>query len=193
MTDEKRSAREAARSARRAVPEGARAAAGEAIARQVLALDGIEDVRTVLGYAATPDEADVSAALLALRERGARVAYPRVCEDGTLTIHWAEAGSLTPGSRGILEPAAGAPVAEPGAIDLALVPGTAFDAECCRLGQGGGCYDRALTRVPDHVPVVVLLFDDEVVDEVPAEPHDRPVDSAATPTRVVRFEAGGSR
>ena len=186
MTDEKHSAREAARSARRAVPEGARAAAGEAIARQVLALDGIEDVRTVLGYAATPDEADVSAALLALRERGARVAYPRVCEDGTLTIHWAEASSLTPGFRGILEPAAGARVAEPGAIDLALVPGTAFDAECCRLGQGGGCYDRLLPLLRPDALRVGIAFDEQFVERVPTQGHDVPLDAVITPTRTIR-------
>ena len=54
MTDEKRRAREAARAARHDVPEAVRAAAGDAIADRVLALDGIERVHAVLGYAATP-------------------------------------------------------------------------------------------------------------------------------------------
>jgi 5-formyltetrahydrofolate cyclo-ligase len=56
-----------------------------------------------------------------------------------------------------------------------------------RLGQGGGCYDRALGRVPVGTPVVCLLYDDEVGVDVPVDEHDRPVTAAATPTRYVPF------
>jgi 5-formyltetrahydrofolate cyclo-ligase len=52
------------------------------------------------------------------------------------------------------------------------------------LGRGGGSYDRALGRVPVGTPVVVLLHDDEVVDEVPVAEHDRPVTAVATPSAV---------
>ena len=45
-----------------------------------------------------------------------------------------------------------------------------------RLGQGGGCYDRALGRVPVGTFTCALLYDDEVLDAVPADAHDRPVD-----------------
>ena len=186
MKHEKRRAREAARAARRGVPDEVRTVAAESIARGVLALDGIEDVRAVLGYAATPDEADVSAALRALRERGARVAYPRVHDDGGLTLHWGDPTSLTPGFRGILEPADDAPVAEPGDIDLALVPGTAFDSACCRLGQGGGCYDRLLPQLRPDALRVGVAFDEQLVDRVPTEPHDVPLDAVVTPTRILR-------
>jgi 5-formyltetrahydrofolate cyclo-ligase len=56
-----------------------------------------------------------------------------------------------------------------------------------RLGQGGGCYDRALTRVPVGTPVVCLLYDEEVGLDVPVDDHDRPVTAAATPTRWVEL------
>lgn len=185
MTDEKRRAREAARAARHDVPEAVRAAAGEAIADRVLALDGIEKVHTVLGYAATPQEADVAAALDALRDHGARIAYPRVCGDGSLELHWAEPGQLVSGFRGILEPPEDAPAALPSEIDLVLVPGTAFDAACCRLGQGGGCYDRLLPLLRPDALCVGIAFDEQLVESVPTESHDAPLDAVVTPTRTL--------
>ena len=65
------------------------------------------------------------------------------------------------------------------------MPGQAVSLSGDRLGQGGGCYDRALARVPVGTPVVCLLYDDEVGLDVPVDPHDRPVTAAATPTRWV--------
>jgi 5-formyltetrahydrofolate cyclo-ligase len=55
------------------------------------------------------------------------------------------------------------------------------------MGRGGGCYDRALGRVPIGTPVWVLLYDDEVGLDVPVEPHDRPVTGAVSPSGLVRF------
>jgi len=51
-----------------------------------------------------------------------------------------------------------------------------------RLGRGGGSYDRALARVPDGVPTVALLYDDEIEPDVPAEAWDVPVSAAITPS-----------
>jgi 5-formyltetrahydrofolate cyclo-ligase len=53
------------------------------------------------------------------------------------------------------------------------------------MGRGGGCYDRALARVPAGTPVWVLLYDDEVGLDVPVEPHDRRVTGAVTPSGLV--------
>jgi 5-formyltetrahydrofolate cyclo-ligase len=70
------------------------------------------------------------------------------------------------------------------AADVVVVPGVAYDSHGNRLGRGGGSYDRALPSVT--VPVVGLALDDEVVDAVPMEEHDRRVDVVVTPTRVLR-------
>jgi 5-formyltetrahydrofolate cyclo-ligase len=67
-------------------------------------------------------------------------------------------------------------------VDVVLAPAMAADRRGNRLGRGAGYYDRALTRVDSTVPVVVLLHDGELVDTLPAEPHDRPVTAAVTPT-----------
>ena len=67
------------------------------------------------------------------------------------------------------------------------MPALAVDRRGMRLGRGGGCYDRALGRVPRGTPVCALLHDGELLDEVPCEPHDRPVTHVVTPTGLTAF------
>jgi 5-formyltetrahydrofolate cyclo-ligase len=65
--------------------------------------------------------------------------------------------------------------------DLVLVPALAVDFHGTRLGRGGGSYDRALARVGVSVPVAALIYADELVAQLPAEPWDRPVTAVVTP------------
>lgn len=93
------------------------------------------------------------------------------------------AGSGAQPGRGLREPAG--PRLGPAAIggaQLVIVPAVAVDRRGIRLGRGGGSYDRALARVGAATLVVALLHDGELVDAVPAEPHDRPVDAVVTPS-----------
>lgn len=71
--------------------------------------------------------------------------------------------------------------------DLVFVPALAVDVTGARLGRGGGSYDRALGRVRAGVPIIALLYPDEVLPEVPTQPHDRPVTAALTPDGLVEF------
>jgi 5-formyltetrahydrofolate cyclo-ligase len=71
--------------------------------------------------------------------------------------------------------------------EVILVPALAVDLRGHRLGRGGGSYDRALTRVGPHQTVLAVVHDDEVLDAVPFEPHDRMVDGALTPSGVRYF------
>ena len=59
-----------------------------------------------------------------------------------------------------------------------------------RLGQGGGCYDRALGRVPVGTFTCTLLYDGELLDEVPSDAHDRPVTAVVTPSGLTRIAPG---
>ena len=71
--------------------------------------------------------------------------------------------------------------------DLIVIPALAASVDGTRLGQGGGWYDRALMHRSPGVPVVAVIFDDEVLEPgiIPAEPHDVPVDAIVTPTRTI--------
>jgi len=107
---------------------------------------------------------------------------PRV--DGeALMIHWvADREELVIGRFGILEPRADAPPAGI-SFDLILVPGIAFDRNGGRLGRGRGYYDRFLACASGFVSGV--CFDDQLVSEVPCEPHDARMDAIITPSEIV--------
>ncbi len=69
-----------------------------------------------------------------------------------------------------------------------LVPALLVDRHGTRLGKGGGSFDRALARATGLT--IALVHDDEVVDLLPAEPHDVPVRAIATPSTGVRSSLG---
>jgi 5-formyltetrahydrofolate cyclo-ligase len=68
-----------------------------------------------------------------------------------------------------------------GQAALVLAPAFAVDAAGRRLGRGGGSYDRALMRVPPGTPVIALLFEDEMVAEVPVADWDVEVSAVISP------------
>jgi 5-formyltetrahydrofolate cyclo-ligase len=114
--------------------------------------------------------------LPALLDTGLDVLIPVLRDDRDLDWARAAAGTV-PGAR-LLEPTGErlGPDAV-GAAAVVFVPALAVDRRGVRLGRGGGSYDRALARVTAGTPVVALLYDDELVEDLPTEPHDRPVDT----------------
>jgi 5-formyltetrahydrofolate cyclo-ligase len=101
--------------------------------------------------------------------------------------------ALVPGPFGLREPSG--PRLGPDAVSrapLVLLPALAADRRGVRLGQGGGFYDRTLPLVGAGVSVVVVLGDGELVDALPAAPHDRRVSAALLPGSGVTM-LGGAR
>jgi 5-formyltetrahydrofolate cyclo-ligase len=167
--------------ARSAVSEADREALAAVLAARVLALPEVSSAAVVAAYVGTGTELPTLPLLDALRARGVSVLLPVLLEDGALA--WGRYdGRLVAGRLGLREPAS--PGASLASADVVVVPGVAYDASGRRLGRGGGSYDRALASLT--VPVVAMAPDSEVVEEVPVEPHDRPVDVVVTPTRVLR-------
>ena len=175
------------RAARRTVLPEMRQAHAYALAERVLALPELARATTALLYGASTEEADPSVLEFALRERGVRIAYPRVAGPYSLSLHWVDSAEvLQPGAFGLLEPLADAPPAPLDQLAVIVVPGIAFDADGNRLGFGGGYYDTLLAGAESPPPTVGFAFDEQVVDEVPHEDHDRPLDIVVTPTRTMR-------
>lgn len=76
---------------------------------------------------------------------------------------------------------------EAGTVDLVLVPGLAFAKNGHRVGYGGGYYDRFLAKLDKSVPKIAIGFDLQVVDRVPTNDFDIPVDSLITEKRIIDF------
>jgi 5-formyltetrahydrofolate cyclo-ligase len=143
----------------------------------------------VAAYVSFGREPGTGVLLDALAAAGKRVILPLLLPDNDLD--WAAytgPHDLASARRGLLEPT-GPPLGEDAiaTADVVVVPGLAVDRTGVRLGRGSGSYDRALARVPRGTFTCVVLNDDEVLDAVPAAPHDRRVTAAVTEQRLLRF------
>ena len=71
-------------------------------------------------------------------------------------------------------------------IDAAVIPGSVFDIHGGRLGYGGGYYDRFLVNDAPQAKRIGLAFEMQVVEDVPVQPHDQPLDILITEKRIVK-------
>jgi 5-formyltetrahydrofolate cyclo-ligase len=162
-------------------PLGERDAAAAALATTLL--QRLAGIRAFAAY--VPEETEPGHGRLpaVFTQLGARVLLPVVAQEGR-ELAWAvDTGRLAPGRFGLLEPVG--PRLGPtalGTADVVVVPALAVSRNGVRLGRGGGYYDRALSHARPDAVVVALVFDDELLDEVPTEPHDRRVDAVLTPS-----------
>lgn len=162
--------------------------AAREIARHLLASEPVRRAATVAAYVSVNGEPGTGPLLDGLHAAGKRVVLPVTLPD--LDLDWAVytgPDDLAPARYGLLEPTAERlGVDAIGTADVVLVPALAVSPAGVRLGRGGGCYDRALGRVPVGTFTCALLYDDEVGVDVPVEPHDRAVLAVATPTGIRR-------
>jgi 5-formyltetrahydrofolate cyclo-ligase len=167
--------------ARRAArPSAERSAAAAAVA--VALLRALAGVRTFAAFVPDPGEPGHGRLPAAFTQLGARVLLPVVPQTGT-ELGWAvDTGRLAPGRFGLMEPVGPRLAATAlGTAEVVVVPAVAVALDGVRLGRGGGWYDRALRHARPGARVVALVFDDELVDTLPAEVHDRRVDAVVTP------------
>jgi len=137
-------------------------------------------------YSAVAGEVFTDLVFDVARRQGKRVVFPRVCSAG-LEFYLVEGREmLSPGTFGVLEPAAGIPVPL-STIDLAVIPGVAFDLCGHRLGYGKGYYDRTFCTAPGRPLLVGFAFDLQLVSQLPREGHDVRLDLLVTETRVLDF------
>lgn len=161
------------------------------VVEAVRSLDQWAEAREVLLYWPVQGEVDIRPLARELWERDVRVLLPRCRPDefGRMDIACATCeGELAPGPFSIMEPDAEkcAPEAEC-CPDLALIPGVGFDWRGCRLGFGGGYYDRLLsTGGLKKALTVGIAFSFQLLDHLPVEEWDQPVDIICTEEEIWR-------
>lgn len=165
-----------------------RAGASATIVATVAALPELADARAALGYAATGSEVNIDALLRTWLVNHVALHLPFVAGDdlGVAPVGDLDADCV-PGWGGVREPdpQRRRPV-DPSVLDVAIVPGVAFDDHGHRLGYGGGHFDRLLARLAPSTPVIGVAFATQVVEQLPVGEHDQPV-------RVLVTEQGPQR
>lgn len=151
----------------------------------VLRLIGSGHPTAVAAYSPMPGEPGGEQLVGALLSVLPGVWLPVSGPDGRLG--WSCCGSprdLRRGRFGILEPAGPEVDAVPGDVELLLCPALACSVDGVRLGRGAGYFDRALAGVNrDRCRIIALTYDSELLERLPAEEHDAPVDGVLTPER----------
>jgi 5-formyltetrahydrofolate cyclo-ligase len=158
-----------------------REAAAAAVVQALLR--GLSRVRAFAAHVPEETEPGHGRIPAAFTQLGARVLLPVVVA-GEPELRWAvDTGRLAPGRFGLLEPVGprlGATAV--GTADVVVVPAVAVARDGIRLGRGGGYYDRALRHARPGAVLVGVVFDDELLDELPSEPHDQRVTAVVTPS-----------
>jgi 5-formyltetrahydrofolate cyclo-ligase len=142
--------------------------------------------QSILFYAPLPEEPDLWPLLTASLAAGRTVALPRFdAKTGQYVARRVQdpAKDIQTGRFGIREPTDGCAPIPLNRLDFLLVPGVAFDLRGRRLGRGKGFYDQLLALV--RGTTCGIAFEEQIVEEIPVEPHDVLLNCILTPTRWI--------
>jgi 5-formyltetrahydrofolate cyclo-ligase len=187
IADAKRALRADLRERRQLLSDQAREAAEAGIHAQLDALVAEHGARSISCFLSTPAEPGTRSFVTDAVARGIRVLLPVTRADGLLD--WAVAtpeGDIAEGMYGLPEPVGEllGPIAV-NDVDLLVIPAAAVDESGMRLGWGRGFFDKTLGSMERCPPVYAVVYDSEVLDELPSDVHDQPVTGVVTPTRTI--------
>jgi len=192
MNDSKRALREEILKKRDAVPKSEIETLSHVIMQKAADLFKSADIKLIMCYMDFKNEVMTRDFIRQCLVSGKRVALPLVEKgaDGRKNISAYEIKDeqrdVSPGTYGILEPnPAVTKLVKPTDIDLIIVPGVVFDEGKYRIGYGGGYYDRFLPKVRPDCIKAAPAFELQIVDKVPREEHDIPVDIIITEKRII--------
>jgi 5-formyltetrahydrofolate cyclo-ligase len=179
--------RERLLAARRSVADDIRADEAQSLTQH---LDAVASRgSTVCAYVPVGVEPGSIEMLDVLLRRAGRVLLPvarTTADDSPVALQWGEyrPGRLVVARFGLLEPVEPwLPAATLAEASVVLVPALAVDRAGVRLGRGRGFYDRTLVHRDPRARLIAVIRDEELLDELPREPHDVPMTDALTPGR----------
>jgi len=187
IEDAKRALRADLRERRQLLSEAQREAAASAIGERLDALVDSLGARSISCFLSTTTEPGTRDFVLRAVRRGIRVLLPVTRSDGLLD--WAVADDtddVAEGLHGLPEPTGEVlgPIAV-NDVDLMIIPAAAVDATGMRLGWGRGYFDKTIGSMQKCPPVYAVIYDSEVLESLPREVHDQPVNGIVTPQRTL--------
>jgi 5-formyltetrahydrofolate cyclo-ligase len=178
----KRELRHRLRNLRRGLPTQKHQQLSRAIVENIRGLEPFKSARIILAFCPFDGEPDRSPLLEEILKEGKDLLIPKVEQDSMKLCRIRSFDGLALGSFCLLEPTQCEEVG-PELVELALVPGVAFDLKGCRLGMGKGFYDRILGRIRGFKVGVAFSF--QVFEEIPCDPWDQRVDAIATEETII--------
>ncbi len=174
---------------RDAIPQEIKTDKNAIIKKKLFSLQEFMNAEVVFFYASFRSEVETHSMIRESLEMGKRVMLPKVQIDGHLVKLYEiqDIHELSPGHMGIPEPSFNNTY--PLSIDevnMIIIPGVAFDYSGNRLGYGGGYYDMLLAQRKKKAPIIALAYEEQLVDEIPSEPHDIKIDMIITDKRIIK-------
>ena len=188
MEARKRALRAELRERRRIRTSSERVSDAEKLTQNLVDLVSDLGAGYLAAYLSKSDEPDTRDFLHWTAEQGTRVLIPVSRDDGLLD--WAPYDGEAEDTDVLGMPTPTSELLGPIAIndvDLILVPAACVDRTGMRMGWGMGYFDKTLGSMEACPPVYAVIFDDELVDSVPRERHDMPVNGVVTPSGIVTF------
>jgi len=187
IADAKRALRAELRERRQCLSESARDAASRGVTEQLDALVNRVGARSISCFLSTTTEPGTREFVDRAVARGIRVLLPVTRADGLLD--WAVATAdidIAEGMYGLPEPVGEllGPIAV-NSVDLLVIPAAAVDRTGMRLGWGRGFFDKTIGSMERCPPVYAVVYDTEILDEVPRDLHDQRVTGVVTPTQTL--------
>lgn len=172
---DKKALRREIREKKRVMTEAEIVSRSEKLGQLFVRTEAYRNAETIYGYLPYNQEVRTVPILEQALRDGKKVAVPKIYGDTMKFLYLDDLTKVEKNDMGIPEPVADTPVAEDKAA-LVLMPGLAFTEKGDRMGYGGGFYDRFLAEEPDH-PTLALCYDFQMVDSLPTEEYDIPVDT----------------
>jgi 5-formyltetrahydrofolate cyclo-ligase len=160
------------------------------IEQQLLEFANFQEAETVLFYISRGVEFDLSGIMNSCPQLGKEIILPLFDNKSQgdfplLKIASMETDLKTAAGRGLEpDPEKCKPVSFE-TIDIAMIPGIAFDEKGGRIGGGTGRYDRLIPMLPNTARKVGLAFEEQILGTIPTESHDKSVDIIITEKRII--------
>ena len=156
----------------KAISQEQKTAIDQALTERLLHHPFYQEAKVIATYLSFPHEFQTQELIEQVLKDGKKVLIPKTYPKGRMEFVVYNPQQLVKTSFGLLEPQGELEVVEASQIDLIHVPGLAFTTEGCRIGYGGGYYDRYLEHFTGHT--LSTIYPCQVQDFI-TENHDIPV------------------